>query len=119
MTARRIAADALLDLAIETLRAEILPALGSEQRYDGAMIANALDIARRGLAEEVEAAEWALLDGIYDEGEGSTRQLARDIRAGTLPKGKEHGLAEALRTLLIAELRVRNPRFLASRGLGG
>ena len=88
MTARRIDTDALLDLATEMLRAEVLPALSAEQRYAGAMIANALEIARRGLAEEVETAEWALL-------------------------------SDALRTLLIAELRVRNPRFLASRGIGG
>ncbi len=119
MTARRIDADALLDLATEMLRADVLPALSAEQRYAGAMIANALEIARRGLAEEVEAAEWALLDDLYEEGEGSTRQLARDIRAGTLPEGKAAGLSDALRTLLIAELRVRNPRFLASRGIGG
>jgi hypothetical protein len=119
MTARRIDADALLDLATEVLRAEVLPALGAEQRYAGAMIANALEIARRALPEEVEAAEWALLDDLYEEGEGSVAQLARDIRADTLPKGKERGLADALRTLLIAELRVRNPRFLASRGIRG
>jgi hypothetical protein len=119
MTTRRIDADALLDLATEMLRAEVLPALGPEQRYAGAMIANALEIARRALAEEVEAAEWSLLDSLYEEGEGSTAQLARDIRAGTLPKGKAADIADALRTLLIAELRVRSPRFLASRGIGG
>ncbi len=119
MTARRIDADALLDLATEMLRAEVMPALPPERRYAGAMIANALEIARRALAEEVEAAEWALLDDLYEEGEGSTMQLARDIRAGTLPEGKARGLAAALRTLLIAELRVRNPRFLASRDVGG
>jgi len=119
MTTRRIDADALLDLATEMLRADVLPALSAEQRYAGAMIANALEIARRDLAEEVEAAEWTLLDSLYEEGEGSTVQLARDIRAGTLPEGKERDLAEVLRTLLIAELRVRNPRFLASRGIGG
>jgi len=119
MTTRRIDADALIDLATEVLRAEVLPSLGPEQRYAGAMIANALGIARRGLAEEVEAAEWALLDGIYEEGEGAMSQLARDIRAGTLPKGKGAGLADALRTVLVAELRMRNPRFLASRGIGG
>lgn len=119
MTARRIDADALLDLATEMLRAEVMPALPPERRYAGAMIANALEIARRALAEEVEAAEWALLDDLYEEGEGSTMQLARDIRAGTLPEGKARGLAAALRTLLIAELRVRNARFLASRDVGG
>lgn len=119
MTARRIGADALLDLATEMLRADLLPALPPEQRYAGAMIANALEIARRSLAEEIEAAEWALLDGLYEEGEGSMVDLARDIRAGTLAEGKTRNLAEDLRTLLIAELRVKNPRFLASRGIGG
>jgi hypothetical protein len=119
MTARRIDADALIDLATEVLRAEVLPALGPEQRYAGAMIANALEIARRSLADEVEAAEWALLDSVYEEGEGAMSQLARDIRAGTLSKGAGAGLAGALRTVLVAELRVRNPRFLASRGIGG
>lgn len=117
MTGRRIDPDALLDLATEMLRADVLPNLSAEQRYAGAMIANALEIARRGLPGESEAAEWALLDGIYDEGEGSLRQLALDIRAGTLPEGKERGLADALRKLLIAELRVANPKFLTSRGM--
>ena len=41
MTTRRINADALIDLATEVLRAEVLPALGPQQRYAGAMIANA------------------------------------------------------------------------------
>jgi hypothetical protein len=117
MTGRRIDPDALLDLAIEMLRADVLPTLSAEQRYAGAMIANALDIARRGLPGEGEAAEWALLDTIYEEGEGSMRQLALDIRAGTLPTGKAAGFAERLRALLIAELRVSNPKFLASRGI--
>jgi hypothetical protein len=119
MTHRRIDPDALLDLAIETLRTNVLAALPPEQRYAGAMIANALEIARRGLPGEAEAAEWALLDALYDDGEGSLAQLARDIRTGSLPEGKTAGLAQSLRTLLIAELRVTNPKFLASRGVAG
>ena len=119
MTTRRVDPDALLDLAIDTLRADVLPALAPEQRYAGAMIANALEIARRGIPGEAEAAEWALLDDLYDDGEGSLAQLACDIRAGGLAKGKTTDLAQALRTLLIAELRVTNPKFLASRGIAG
>lgn len=119
MTTRRIDPDALLDLATETLRSSVLPALPPEQRYAGAMIANALEIARRGLPGEAEAAEWALLDSLYDDGEGSMAQLASDIRAGSLAEGKMAGLAQELRSLLIAELRVTNPRFLASRGVAG
>ncbi|MEO8651617.1 MAG: DUF6285 domain-containing protein [Hyphomicrobiaceae bacterium] len=119
MTTRRVDPDALLDLANETLRSSVLAALPPAQRYAGAMIANALEIARRGLPGEVEAAEWVLLDDLYDDGEGSIAQLARDIRAGSLPQGKVAELAESLRTLLIAELRVTNPKFLASRGVAG
>jgi hypothetical protein len=119
MTDTKITPDALLALAIETLQADVLPALPPERRYAGAMVANAIAIARRGLAEEVEAAEWALLDQFYDEGEGTLRQLALDIREGSLPKDKTAGLAAALRSLLIAELRVSNPKFLASRGISG
>jgi hypothetical protein len=119
MTTRRVDPDALLDLAIETLRSGVLSALPPDQRYAGAMIANALEIARRGLPGEAEAAEWALLDDFYDDGEGSLAQLARDIRAGSLPQGKVAGLTQSLRTLLIAELRVTNPKFLASRGVAG
>jgi len=119
MTTRRVDPDALLDLAVETLRSNVLPALPPEQRYAGAMIANALDIARRGLPGEAEAAEWVLLDDLYDEGEGSLAQLARDIRAGSLPQGKVTGLVQELRTMLIAELRVANPKFLVSRGIAG
>lgn len=119
MTTRRVDPDALLALAVETLRANVFPALPPEQRYAGAMIANALEIARRGLPGEAEAAEWVLLDDLYDEGEGSLAQLARDIRAGSLPQGKVAGLAQELRTMLIAELRVANPKFLVSRGIAG
>jgi hypothetical protein len=119
MTTRRVDPDALLDLAIDTLRADVLRSLPPEQRYAGAMIANALEIARRGLPGEAEAAEWVLLDDLYDDGEGSLAQLGRDIRAGSLPQGKIGGLAQSLRTLLIAELRVINPKFLRSRGIAG
>lgn len=119
MTDARITPDALLALAVEMLQAEVLPALPPEQRYAGAMVANAIATARRGLPGDAEAAEWALLDKLYDDGEGSPRQLALDIRDGSLPKAKTAGLAAALRTLLIAELRVSNPKFLASRGVTG
>lgn len=119
MTETRVTPDALLSLAAETLKSEVLAALPPEQRYAGAMVANAIEIARRALSGETEAAEWALLDNHYDDGEGSLRQLALDIRTGSLPQGKRTGLAAALRALLIAELRVANPKFLASRGIKG
>lgn len=119
MTDAKITPDALLSLAIEMLQADVLPALPPEQRYAGAMVVNAIAIARRGVPGDAEAAEWSLLDKLYDDGEGSARQLALDIRDGSLPESKSAGLAAALRALLIAELRVSNPKFLASRGITG
>lgn len=118
MTDKRIDAAALIGLAVEMLRAELLDALPAEKRYAGAMIANALDVARREIADDArEAAAWAILDKAYEEGEGTLEALARDIRAGEVDDDAVNGLRGLLRSLLIAELRVVNPRFLASRGL--
>lgn len=119
MSDARITPASLLALAVEMLQAEVLPALPPEQRYAGAMVANAIAIARRGIPGDAEAAAWSLLDKLYDDGEGSPRQLALDIRDGSLPKAKSANLAAALRALLIEELRVANPKFLASRGISG
>jgi hypothetical protein len=115
MSARRTDADALLELALHTLRSELGPALPAEQRYAAAMVANALEIVRRSLAVDPEAAQWALLDRLYDDGEGSLRQLATDIRRDALPADRAAGLEEGLRQLLRAELALTNPRFLADR----
>lgn len=115
MTGRRLDADQLIDLAVETLKRDVLTAVGPEQRYAGAMIVNALEIARRALPGEIEAAEWALLDSIYEEGEGTMRGLALDVRAGTLPGGNGGELRAGLKRLLAVELGVKNPRFLKAR----
>lgn len=118
MSEKRIDAAALIGLSIDTLRAELQEALPPEKRYAAAMIANALEIARREFADEArEAATWALLDKAYEEGEGSLAALARDIRSGEIDDDAVAGLRALLRNLLIAELKVANPRFLASRGV--
>ena len=118
MSEKRIDAAALIGLSIDTLRAELQEALPPEKRYAAAMIANALEIARREFADEArEAATWALLDKAYEEGEGSLAALARDIRSGEIDDDAVAGLRGLLRNLLIAELKVANPRFLASRGV--
>lgn len=119
MTDKRIGVDALIDLAAETVRNELTAALPADKRYAAAMVANALEIVRRTLPGEAEGAEWSLLDTYYDEGEGTMRQLALDIRTGSLLKDKTKGLAAALRCQIIAELREKNPRFLKSRGISG
>lgn len=114
MAAKSLGADALLDLAAEALKAEIAPALPADKRYLAAMIANALDIARRDIAGEAEEAQFALLDAVYDDGDGTLQRLAKDIRAGTVSDKTHADLRKRLRAQVIAELKVRNPRFLKS-----
>ena len=118
MTDKRIDAGALIGLSIDTLRADLAESLPPEKRYAAAMIANALDIARREIGDEArETATWALLDKAYEEGEGSLAALSRDIRAGEIDDDAVAGLRGLLRNLLVAELKIANPRFLASRGI--
>lgn len=117
MRYKAIGPEALLALAAHTLRSGLLPDLPAEKRYIGAMIANAIDIAARGLDESAETVRWELLDRLYDDGEGSLQQLARDIRAGTIAPETHPDLPDQLTRLLVSELSVANPRFLASRGL--
>lgn len=114
---KRLNAETLIALAAETLKSEIVPDLPTGQRYAAAMIAHALDVARRDVTTTDDAALWAILDEVYDDGEGTPRRLADDIRAGKVSEGSNPGLGQKLRATLIAELKVRNPRFLRSRGL--
>ena len=117
MLAKGKNAEALLDLAIETLKSEVNPALPPEKRYAAAMVANALDIARRVVVAAEDADELNLLDAIYEDGDGTLKQLAADIRSGQIAEDANPDLAQRLRTHLIAELKIRNPRFLQSRGV--
>lgn len=119
MTAKGKASEDLIELAIETLRTELQPALPADKRYAAAMIANALEIARREIIAAEEAALLQLLDHFYEDGDGTMGQLAADIRKGDVDEKKHPDLRRRLRTHLIAELKVRNPRFLASRGVKG
>jgi len=119
MTAKGKDAEALLGLAIETLKAEIAPALPADKRYAAAMIGNALEIARRAVAGEEEAVSLTLLDAFYEDGDGTMRQLAADIRSGAVDEANHDDLRKRLKAHLIAELKVRNPRFLVSRGVKG
>ena len=110
---KRISADTLIELAIATLRTELAPHLSADKRYDAAMVVNALEIARREYKTEGETPLWPLLDELYDDGEGSPKQLALDIRLGTVSDGTTPGLGEKLLAIVKNELEVRNPRFLA------
>ena len=117
MANKPIAAETLIELAAATLRANIVPALPADKRYTAAMIASALEIARREILNSGETVEWGLLDSVYEDGEGSLQRLAADIRAGKVSDKTHPGLGARLRALVIAELEIRNPRFLESRGI--
>ncbi len=115
MTARKLGAEALLDLVSEVFKAEIATALPAEKRYLAAMMGNALEIARREIAVEDEALAFALLDAVYEDGDGTLEQLAREIRSGAVNDATHPELRKRLKAHLAAELAVRNPRFLAGR----
>ena len=117
MAAKAKDAEALLDLAIETLKAEISPALPADKRYAVAMITNALEIARREIGTAEEAQDLVLLDAFYEDGDGTLKQLAADIRKGEIAEDKQPDLRLRLRAHLVTELKVRNPRFLQSRAV--
>jgi hypothetical protein len=112
---KRISADSLIELALATLRTELMPNLPAEKRYEAAMVANALEIARREYKVESDTPLWPLLDELYDDGDGSPKQLAFDIRKGTFSEAENHGLGDKLLAMVRNELEVRNPRFLAGR----
>lgn len=119
MKSRRIAAETLIQLAVRTLADEIRPELDGRARYQLAMVVNALEIARRDIMTDGETPLWDLLDTVYPDGDGTAEQLARDIAAGEVHEGAPPDLVDQLKATLIAELRVRNPRFLQSRGVEG
>ena len=112
---KRISAETLIELAIATVRDGLAPSLPADKRYDAAMVVNALEIARREMKAEGEMLLWPLLDQLYDDGEGSPKLLASDIRLGTCSEATTPGLGQQLLDIVTAELELRNPRFLAAR----
>ena len=114
MTAK-LGPEALIALAMAALKDDVAPALAPGQRHALALALRALDIARRELASDGETAAWALLDEIYDDGDGSPMLLAQDIRSGKVDDHSHPGLRDKLRRTVVGELKARNPDFLASR----
>lgn len=119
MKVRRIAAETLVQVAVDTLRSEIVPTAAPDQRYTLAMIANALEIARRDILTDGDSALWDLLDTVYPDGDGTIEQLASDIRNEVVSDQAPPDLRPQLKAMLIGELRIKNPRFLRSRGIEG
>lgn len=116
MSINRIGAEAFLDLVAEAFRTEIAPSLPADKRYLAAMLGNAIEIARREIAVEEEALGFQLLDAVYEDGDGTMGRLAKDIRVGAVTEAEYPDLRQRLKAHLAAELEIRNPRFLASRG---
>lgn len=116
MAMRRIAPDSLLELAIATLRDELVPALPADKRYAAAMLVNALEISRREIASDVDQPMWKLLDEYYDDGDGTPKKLAADIRSGIVGESTRPGVGQLLLDILESELAITNPKFLAGRG---
>lgn len=117
MAVKRISAETLIELVSLTLQTEIMPALPPDRRYTAAMIANALDIARRDIIADGDSALWSLLDALYPEADGTAASLVADIRSGRVSDASQPDLRARLRSVVIAELKVRNPKFLAARGI--
>lgn len=114
---KTLGAEALLDLVAEAFKSEIAPSLPPEKRYLAAMIGNALDLSQREMAQEEEALAFQLLDHFYEDGDGTLLQLSRDIRSGVVTETTHKDLRARLKSHLANELKVRNPRFLTSRGV--
>ena len=101
----------LLEIALKTYRSEILEELEGSKRYVGAMVANAIDIAARGLTEDDPATQLA---GLLENG-ADAAALAAAIRSGAVSDETHAGLRDALRAYVRARLQISNPRFLTRR----
>lgn len=110
MADRMEKAQALLDVALSTYDQEILPGLPGDQRYTGAMIANALGIAQRRLTNPDPAQ--SLLDRLDCD---TQEALAKAIREGAVSDATHDGLAATLLDYVDQELEITNPRFLKRR----
>ncbi len=109
-------AAALLALARDTLKEQILPSLPGERTLDVLMVMRALEIAARALAESDDALdrrERSRLETLPGSG-GDPAVLATAIRAGDWD-GVENG--RTLHAMLTVDVRDRlarvNPKYLA------
>jgi Domain of unknown function (DUF6285) len=114
---KAFAPESLIGLAMRSLRRDVLQALPPDQQTACAEAIRLLEIAQRQITDPGDEALWRLLDRIYDDGEGSAAELARDIRSGKVTDKTTPGLRDALKKAMIAELKVRHPAFLHSRGV--
>jgi hypothetical protein len=123
-------AAALLEEARRTFVNILLPLLPTERRYDGLMVANAMDIAAReaGQGDAALRERLALLAALFSASAAATGEnlrahlsqlearLAREIRAGLCdaPGARRDAVRDYLRRSAIARLRLSNPKALAN-----
>ena len=105
-------------MASATLRDEIQPHLGAEQRYPAAMVANALRICARALAEgdRIADVQCQALRTLHPDAPAADlgaleRRLAAELRAGHLPPEREQRIRDVLRIRALARLALTNPDY--------
>ena len=106
----------LVGVARGALRERLMPRLDGEERYEAAMIANALAIAAREvrLGAGVRAEERDLLARFYDAAgdlDPLRRRLCRDLRAGAIAEERAVELRTLLERLVRARLAISNPDY--------
>jgi hypothetical protein len=113
-------AHGLVAIALQTFRDDILPVVPAAQRFEALMIANALSIAERELAADVEVAEPALaasVGGLIGESgdlETVAPRLCEAIDGGAFDSAERQAeLRNVLWELTEARLAISNPRLLA------
>ncbi|MDY0874363.1 DUF6285 domain-containing protein [Dongia rigui] len=124
---QRPGAEALLDAALATLQEDLLPTLSGRQKFQAAMIARAISVAKQDMANAANSrhSELQSLSRLYgrDVGDDLTalrRQLAADIRARRFKPGtaEETRLIDHLVETTTTELRLTNTKYLAQRQRG-
>ncbi|MBI2253912.1 MAG: hypothetical protein HYU58_04765 [Proteobacteria bacterium] len=124
---QRPGADALLEAALTTLQEDLLPTLNGRQKFQAAMIARAISVAKQDLegAAESRRSELQSFARLYGRDVGDDlaalrRQLAADIRARKFAAGKpeETRLIDHLVETTATELRITNTKYLAQRQRG-
>ncbi|HET8608708.1 MAG TPA: phosphotransferase family protein, partial [Burkholderiales bacterium] len=117
----------LLAIAGKTFRESLLPALPDAQRYDGLMVARAIDVVARKVArgdadERQELARLSALFGPDREPAGGldryNRRLVEAIRAGGFDEVGEprDRVIEHLKLTVRDRLAISNPRYLEQYG---
>lgn len=124
---QRPGAEALLEAALATLQEDLLPSLSGRQKFQAAMVARAISVAKQDIDSTAESrrSELQSLARLYggDVGEDVAalrRQLAADIRARRFKPGtaEETRLIDHLVEATAAELRITNTKYLAQRQRG-